>query len=106
VRVAAPGGVDASLVAVASDEALQASLELVQDRSRIGTVAFQPLADQLRIARITTERSAARLRELTQLHSRGALRVSIQAVYRLEEAAEAHRVMETGHVRGKIVFVP
>jgi len=31
--------------------------------------------------------------------------VSIQATYRLEQASEAHRTMETGHVRGKIAFV-
>jgi enoyl reductase len=105
VGAAAPHGVDAALVAVGTEEALRTSLELVRDRARVGTVAFQPLADQLGIARITTERSAARLAELTRLHAAGQLRVSIQGTYRLDQAAEAHRVMETGHVRGKLAFV-
>ena len=101
VRALAPDGVEAALVAVGSDEALRSSLTLTRDRARIGTVAFQPLADQLGIARITTDRSAARLAELTRLP----LRISIQATYRLDQAADAHRAMATGHVRGKLVFV-
>jgi len=44
IRAAAPRGVDAALVAVASDEALYASLDVVRDKNRIGTVAFHPLA--------------------------------------------------------------
>jgi enoyl reductase len=106
VRSAAPGGIDAALVAVGTEEALRASLELVRDRARVGTVAFQPLADKLGIARIGTDRSAARLGELTRLHAAGALRVHVEATYGLEQAAEAHRRMETGHVRGKIAFLP
>jgi enoyl reductase len=105
VRAAAPGGIDAALVAVGSDEALHASIELVHEKSRVATVAFQPLADKLGIARVTTERSSARLSELTQLYANGKLGVSIQTTYRFEQAADAHRAMETGHVRGKIAFV-
>lgn len=105
VRSVASDGVDAALVAVGTEEALRASLALVRDRARVGTVAFQPLADQLGIVRISTERSAARLAELTRLHTAGQLRVSVQGTYRLDQAADAHRVMETGHVRGKIAFV-
>jgi enoyl reductase len=105
VRAVAPHGVDAALAAVGSDEALHASVELVRDRSRIATVAFQPLADKLGVVRVSTERSAARLAELTKLYAEDRLRVSIQQTYRLEEAADAHRAMETGHVRGKLVFV-
>jgi enoyl reductase len=105
VRALAPRGVDAALIAVGSEEALRTSLEVVRDRARVGTVAFQPLADKLGIARISTERSATRLGELTRLCAAGKMRVSIQETYRLEQASEAHRTMETGHVRGKIAFV-
>jgi len=38
------------------------------------------------------------------LYTEGKLRVVIQRAYPLAEAAEAHRAMETGHVRGKIVL--
>ena len=104
-RAAAPEGIHAALVAVGSEEALRSSLDLVRDRARVGTVAFQPLADKLGIARISTERSRARLGELVRLYSEKQLRISLQATYRLEEAREAHRAMEAGHVRGKIAFV-
>jgi NADPH:quinone reductase-like Zn-dependent oxidoreductase len=39
------------------------------------------------------------------LYAEGKLRISIQQTYRLEEAADAHRLVEGGHVRGKIAFV-
>jgi enoyl reductase len=105
VRAVAPRGVDAALVAVGSEEALHASLALVKDRQRLGTIAFHPLADTLGIRRISSERSAARLAELVMLHTEGKLRVPVQRTYTLAEAPEAHREMEGGHVRGKLVFV-
>jgi enoyl reductase len=105
VRAVAPRGIDAALVATDSLEALHVSQELVGDKTRIGTVAFQPAADELGIRRISTERSATQLAELTKLYAEGKLRVVIQHAYPLAEAAEAHRVMETGHVRGKIVLI-
>ena len=102
VRALAPVGVDVALVAVATEEALRSSLELVRDRARVGTVAFLPLTEQLGVARITTERSAARLGALVERYARGEMRVAIQQVFAFEDAAAAHRVMEGGHVRGKI----
>lgn len=47
-----------------------------------------------------------RLSELADLYATGRLRVSIQRAYPLTEAAEAHRAIETGHVRGKLVLLP
>jgi enoyl reductase len=72
--------------------------------ARIASVAFHPLADKLGIVRVTTERSPARLAALVARVAEGKLAVSVERGYRLGEAAEAHRRMETGHVRGKIVF--
>jgi enoyl reductase len=103
-RGAALAGVDAALDLSGTMEALRASLELVRDKARIGTTAWQPAADELGIRRLSTERSAARLAELTDLYAKGALRVVIQQAYPLEQAADAHRAVETGHVRGKIVL--
>ncbi|MFN2505692.1 MAG: zinc-binding dehydrogenase, partial [Acidimicrobiales bacterium] len=34
----------------------------------------------------------------------GALTVHVQRTFPLEEAAEAHRLIEAGHMRGKIVL--
>jgi enoyl reductase len=104
VRAAAPGGVDAALDASGTVAALRASLELVGDRTRIGTVAFQPAADELGIRRLSTSRSTAQLTELTRLYTQGDLRVFIQQALPLSAAAEAHRLVETGHVRGKVVL--
>src|SRR5512132_4207224 len=55
--------------------------------SRIGTVAFQPPADQLGVRRLSTERSAAQLTELTKLWAEARVGVFIQATYPLEQAA-------------------
>lgn len=105
VRAAAPDGVDVALDASGTEPALHASLALVDDRDRIGTVAFQPAADRLGVRRLSTERSATRLAELTELSAAGRLRVTIQQAYPLAEAAAAHRAIETGHVRGKLVLL-
>lgn len=104
VRDAAPRGIDAALVAVDTLEALQVSAQLVGERQRIGTVAFQPTAVSLGIRRLSTKRSTSQLTTLTKLYSEGDLRVVIQHAYPLIEAAAAHRSVETGHVRGKIVL--
>lgn len=106
VRELAAGEVTASLDASGTVAALHASLELVADTNRIGTVAYQPAAAQLGVRRVSTERSAEQLRDLTGLYAAGKLRVSIQHAYPLEQAAEAHRAVETGHVRGKVVLKP
>lgn len=105
VRSAAPTGVDVALDASGTVDALHVSLELVGDRNRIGTVAFQPAADQLGVRRLSTDRSAAQLSELTALYTAGQLHVSIHHAYPLAEAADAHRAIETGHVRGKVVLL-
>ena len=105
VRQLAPGGVTAALVAAGTEEALLVSLELVSDKNRVGTITYQPLAKQLEIRRLSTERSVARLTALVRQSSEGCLRVVLQQQYPLGDATEAHRVMETGHVRGKIVLV-
>jgi enoyl reductase len=105
VRAVAPQGVDAALDASGTVEALRASLDLVGDRHRIGTVAFQPAADDLGVRRLSTERSTGRLAELVDLYEAGKLRVVIQQAYPLAQAAAAHRAIETGHVRGKLVLL-
>jgi len=56
------------------------------------------------IRRISTQRSAARLAELIDLYERGRLRIFIHKTFPLDEVACAHREVETGHVRGKVVL--
>jgi enoyl reductase len=104
VRAVAPKGVSAALIAVNTEEAVRTSLELVSQRDRVGAVAFVPLADKLGIRRISTERSATRLAALLALYTAGKLEVHIQQTFPLTQAPDAHRVMERGHVRGKLAF--
>lgn len=106
VRAAAPGGVDAALDAAGTEEALAVSVELVADRDRIGTLVDPDAAERLGVRALGTKRSAAKLAGLTALYEQGRLRVEVSRTYRLDQAAEAHQAMETGHVRGKVVLLP
>lgn len=104
VRALAPQGVDAALDA-AGEDALRASVELVSDKSRIGTIVSFDLAPELGVRPIRSIRSAARLSELIELWRQGRLRVAIRETFPLERAADAHRELETGHGYGKIALV-
>ncbi|MEO3930650.1 NADP-dependent oxidoreductase [Micromonosporaceae bacterium B7E4] len=104
VRALAPSGVDAALDAVGG-AAVTASLELVPDRDRIGTLVDQGAADQYGIKRLRGVRSAAILAELAELAAAGRLRLPIWKAFPLKDAADAHREVETGHVRGKVTLL-
>lgn len=111
VRAAAPDGVDAALDLVGADEAVDVSLELVRDRTRIVSIAaFGRGGDGITLigggpgADPGTEiRDAARF-ELVRAVEEGSLHVLVSATYPLEEAAKAHQAISTGHTRGKIVL--
>ncbi|MEY9093219.1 NADP-dependent oxidoreductase [Paenibacillus sp. RC84] len=103
VRALAPGGVDAALDAGGAD-GLLAAAELVPDRNRIATTVAFELAGELGVRWIRSRRSAERLAELVELYTRGQLFIHIRRTFPLSQAAEAHREMEIGHGRGKIVL--
>ncbi len=50
------------------------------------------------------ERAQESMREITDLIDAGLVKVPPIDVLRLEDAAQAHRMIETGHVRGKLVL--
>lgn len=102
VRASAPDGVDAALDAIGGD-ALRDSLDLVADRQRIGTLVDHAEADRLGVLGIRAVRSTDQLRELTALHEQGAFQVTLRARFPLEDVAAAHREIESGHGRGKVV---
>ncbi|MFE6056952.1 NADP-dependent oxidoreductase [Kitasatospora sp. NPDC056446] len=104
VRAVAPQGVTVAFDA-AGRGALEASVELVADRDRIGTVVDYPGAERLGVRGLRAPRTAERLAELVRLWETGALRLEIAEVLPVEKAAEAHRLVGTGHVRGKVVLV-
>lgn len=113
IRSLAPGGIDAAIDTVGSDEALEASVVLVADRDRVASIAGfsrQDLGVKLLGAGPgadpgTEIRSAARL-ELVRLAAAGKIRVTVARTYPLIEAAEANAELARGHTHGKIVLVP
>lgn len=105
VRAAAPQGVDAALDAAGTDEALRASVELVPDLGRVATIANDELADELGARMLSSRNSASRLTGLVELYQKGDLRVEIDRTFDLVDVAAAHRAVESGHVRGKVVLL-
>ncbi|WP_319453082.1 MULTISPECIES: NADP-dependent oxidoreductase [unclassified Mycobacterium] len=110
-RVSAIGPVDAALDLVGTDEALDTSVELVTDRARIATIVGFARAPELGIAALTEADGGQAIRdasrpELIALVVDGKLEVTVDKVFPLEEAPEAHRYLQTGHARGKVVLVP
>lgn len=103
VRAAAPDGVNAALDIVGG-QALHDALTLVSDRRRIGTLVEHSLADELGVLGIRAQRSTEQLRELVAAHQAGALKVTIRSRHPVEQIATAHREVESGHGRGKVVI--
>jgi NADPH:quinone reductase-like Zn-dependent oxidoreductase len=110
-RVRAIGAVDAALDLVGTDEALDTSVELVADRGRIATIAGFGRAGELGIAVLTGADGGQAIRDASRadvvaLAADGKLEVTVDKALPLEEAAEAHRYLQAGHARGKVVLVP
>lgn len=107
-------GVDAAIDTVGTDEAIDVSLRLVADRSRIATIAAFARGFEAGIKVLgggpgadpgNDIRDAARL-ELADLVAAGKLSVSVAATYPLAQVADSQRAIMTGHTTGKIVLVP
>lgn len=114
VRALAPAGVDAAIDAVGTDEAVETSVALVADRSRVVSIASFQRGAELGITLIgsgpgadpgTKLRAAARLELLDQVRA-GALRVFVGRTFPLKDVAAAHRAILEGHSQGKIVLLP
>ncbi len=110
-RVRAIGPVDAALDLVGTDEALDTSVELVADRSRIATIAGFARATELGIAALTGADGGQQIRdaarpELLVLARDGRVEITIDRTFPLDDAAEAHRYLQTGHAHGKVVLLP
>ncbi len=105
-------GVVAALDAAGTDEAVDASLALVADRSRIITVANPKRAKQDGfIALAGSAPESARYRdsvrsELVELAGAGDLVVPIARTYPLGDAREALAYVAAGHAGGKVALIP
>jgi NADPH:quinone reductase len=114
VRAAAPDGVDVALDLIGSEEALDTSLALVDDHGRIATIVITPRARAAGIKLLgggpgadpgDELRMAARP-ELARLAGEGRLRVVVAQTFPLDQVADAHRLVGSGHVTGKVVLLP
>lgn len=117
LREAAPQGYDRILDAIGTDEALEASFALVDDRSRIGTIVVGPRAAELGIQAwgggnpvpMTPTELALRDDAYTialDLIAAGGFEVDIARTFPLRDAADAARLVESGHPGGKVLLLP
>lgn len=99
---------------VGSDEALDTSVALVEDRHRIASITgtarrveagIQVLGNGPGQDMGTEIRMPARA-TLAQQAGAGELEVVIAETYPLEQAAQAHRAGIAGHAPGKLVLLP
>lgn len=104
VRELAPQGVSAALDA-AGRGAIAASLALGVPRERIGSLVDADGAREHGVLRLRGECDRDRLRHLVELYEHGRLHVHVREIYPLAHAAVAHRDVETGHGRGKVVLM-
>ncbi|WP_374947971.1 zinc-binding alcohol dehydrogenase family protein [Agreia sp.] len=117
VRAASPEGIDVVLDAAGTDEALEASFALVPDRSQIGTIVAGPRAAELGVRAwsggspvpLTDEELRLRAEGVPaaiELAAQGRFDVEVSERFPLARAADAQRLSEEGHTRGKIVLIP
>lgn len=114
VREAFSEGVDVALDTVGTDEALDVSVELVSDRSRVATIAGFARGAELGILLLgggpgadpgREIRTAARP-ELVGLADEGLLDVVMGATFPLAEARAALELVASGHPGGQVALLP
>jgi NADPH:quinone reductase-like Zn-dependent oxidoreductase len=107
VRGLAPEGVDAALDA-AGGGALPALVEVAGDPQHVVTVADYAGAEATG-ARFSgglgTVRAVHALKDIGELIETGRFTMPVAQTFPLEQIANAHRLSETGHVRGKLVLL-
>jgi NADPH:quinone reductase-like Zn-dependent oxidoreductase len=112
VRELAPDGVDAALDCVGTAEAVDVSLALVGDRSRIVTIVAGPRAKEEGFHIIGGAMPASkRFRDevrprLIQLAADGDLVVPMARTFPLADAIAALKLVQTGHPGGKVALIP
>ncbi len=102
--VGGDGKVDA-VVDVVGGQSLADAPRMLHEPHRFASVADEPenvleLGGQYVFVRPNAEQLAW----LAELAANGRLRVEVQQTYPLAQAADAHRLLEEGHVRGKLVL--
>jgi len=112
VREAAPEGYAAALDCVGTDEAVDVSLAVVPDRSRVVTIAAKQRGAEVGIRVIggdLPESAAYRdgvRADLVRLAARGGLVVPMARTYPLDRALDAAELLSGRHPGGKVALIP
>jgi NADPH:quinone reductase len=112
VRAAAPGGVDAVIDTIGVDEAVDVSLALIGDRTRlVSTAAFaRAQRDGFQVVGAHNPRSgpfrAAARPKILELAAQGELTVPIAATFSLSDTPRAVQALQGSHAYGKLALVP
>jgi NADPH:quinone reductase-like Zn-dependent oxidoreductase len=107
VRALAPDGVDLAFD-TAGKGSVPELIELTGDPARVASIAdFGAAGLGIKVTGgAGAERAAAALPEAAELIEAGRFRPLVAQTFRFDQAAEAHRVSEAGHVRGKLILTP
>ena len=106
VRNAVPGGVDGAIDAA---QIGVAALDAVRDGGRFVPVTDPATPEPARgitVQKVEIRPDGQRLAELARLVDAGELALRVATTVPLADAAEAHRLLEKGGLRGRIVLVP
>jgi NADPH:quinone reductase-like Zn-dependent oxidoreductase len=107
VRALAGEGVDRALDA-AGGGVLPALVELTGSPDRVVTIADYPGAEQTGVpfsGGMGPERAWHALADASELIEAGRFRLPVAQTFALSEIAEAHRISQSGHPRGKLVLI-
>lgn len=90
-------------------ETREQSWAVIKPNGILVSIVGEPSAEKaleygVRGARMLVKPNSAQLREMAQLVDNGHLSVKIDQVLPLQEAAQAHRLSQTGHTQGKLVL--
>ncbi|TNC22020.1 NADP-dependent oxidoreductase [Mumia zhuanghuii] len=101
-QATAPDGFDVILDYVGG-EAVDTAPDLLADGGRIVSITDARARDELGGEYVWVRPDADDLARLATLIDEDALKVEVAEVFDLEHAADAHRAVERGHTRGKVV---
>jgi NADPH:quinone reductase-like Zn-dependent oxidoreductase len=107
VRALAPDGVDRA-IDDAGGGALPALVELTGSPERVVTIADYQGAQETGVTMTGgahSKRAWYALGEIGELIEAGRFSLPVAQTFPLEQIAEAHRLSESGHVRGKLVLL-
>ncbi|HEY9291245.1 MAG TPA: NADP-dependent oxidoreductase [Microlunatus sp.] len=104
-RALVPDGFDVILDYVGG-AAIDTVPRLLKEGGVVASITDARARDEFGGQYVWVRPDAADLAELADLAARGVIKIEISEVFDLEHAADAHRAVESGHTRGKVVVTP